>query len=138
MRPYRLIILLSVLVFGLSGFYMGIYEFYRAPADVAGLKPDFIFTADDIQKQFADDETAASAKYINKIIEVSGVVASVEESGKNQYNIALKTGNDMSSVICTVKTPPAITVNEGDKISIRGECSGYLMDVLMNNCVIVK
>lgn len=131
-------IVLAAFLLGLTGVYIGVYEFYRAPADVSGLRPDFTITAQELQKQFENDETAASSKYINKIVEVTGIVSSVTEVGPNQKNIALKTGTDMSSVICTVKTDPAAGIKEGDEIRIRGECSGYLMDVLLNNCVIVK
>lgn len=138
MRPVRLIVLLAAVIFGLTGIYLGVYEFYRAPVDFRGVKPDYTVTASEIQKQFENDEKTASEKYINKIVEVSGIVASVSETGSNQSNIALKTDNDMSSVICSVKTDPTAGIKEGNKITIRGSCSGYLMDVLLNNCVIVK
>jgi hypothetical protein len=138
MRAYRLIVFLAALIFVLTGIYIGVYEFYRQAADTTGLKAEFSITASALQKQFADDETGSSSKYINKILEVSGIVISVNEAEGNRKNIALKTDDAMSSVICTLQPNAAAQVKEGDRITIKGECSGYLMDVLLNNCVVVK
>lgn len=138
MRPYRLIILLVAFVFVLTGVYIGVYEFYRMPADTAGLKPDYSLSSTELQKQFADDESAAASKYINKILEVTGTVISVTDAEGNRKNIALRTSDDMSSVICTLQPNAPSQLKEGETATIRGECSGYLMDVLLNNCVVIK
>jgi hypothetical protein len=91
-----------------------------------------------LQKEFEDSEAAASAKYINKIIEVSGSIASVTKSDSNNVNISLKSSNDLSSVICTIASADPSKYKTGDELTIRGECSGFLMDVLLNNCAIVQ
>jgi exonuclease VII large subunit len=77
-------------------------------------------------------------RYINKIIEVNGTIASVTPADSTHLNISLKTGSDMSSVICTFQniTDPS-KYKSGEEITLRGECSGFLMDVLLNNCAIV-
>ena len=44
----------------------------------------------------------------------------------------------MSSVICTFpKLTDPSKFKTGEEITLRGECSGFLMDVLLNNCSIV-
>jgi hypothetical protein len=44
----------------------------------------------------------------------------------------------MSSVISTFGaiTEPS-KLKAGDKITLRGACSGFLMDVLLNNCAVI-
>ena len=64
-------------------------------------KPDFIVTASALQKDFEDDETKASVIYINKILEVTGKIASVKPAENNVVSISLVTESDFSSVICT-------------------------------------
>jgi len=102
-------------------------------------KPDFIITASDLQKAFESDEKEASTMYINRILEVTGTIASVQTSGNNTITISLITESDFFSVLCTF---PAITDTTkftiGDEITLRGECSGFLMDVLLNNCAVVQ
>jgi hypothetical protein len=47
----------------------------------------------------------------------------------------------MSGVICTfhgIAQPSSNEIKEGEIITVRGVCSGMLMDVLLNDCVIAK
>jgi hypothetical protein len=122
----------------LSAILAALYMFNLKHTDMAKAKPDFIISATALQKEFEDNETAASAKYINKILEVSGTIASVKPADNNTLSISLITGSDISSIICTF---PAITdplqYKPGDEIKLRGECSGFLMDVLLNNCAVI-
>lgn len=137
MRPIRLIILLAVFIVVLTGIFIAVYEYYKKPADTATLRPDYVVTATVLQKEFENNETEASAKYINKIVEVTGKVSSVSVS-ESPGSIILSTDNPVSSVICTLQVGITSKTSEGGNITIRGECSGYLMDVLLNNCIIVK
>jgi hypothetical protein len=111
--------------------------FNKKHVDTSKAKPDYVVTAIALEKDFEDNEVSASGRYINKIIEVSGAIASVT-SDSSHLNISLKTGNDMSAVICTFpSSTEAAKLKAGDEITLRGECSGFLMDVLMKNCAIV-
>jgi hypothetical protein len=138
MKPYIKIALFVVLFIALSGILAGLIMFNKKHPDTAKARPDFIITAVALQKEFDNNEAAASARYINKILEVNGTIASVTPADSSHLNIALKTGSEMSSVICTF---PAISgsprFKSGDEITLRGECSGFLMDVLLNNCAVV-
>ena len=139
MKTYIKIALGAVLFIAIAGIGAGLYLFNMKPKNLSGAKPDFVMTAILLQKAFEDNETTATTKYVSKVIEVSGEVASVKQGENNSVNIALKTGSDMSSVICTF---PAATkpgdLAPGTSVTIRGVCSGYLMDVLLNNCAIAK
>jgi hypothetical protein len=133
-------ILLGVVLFiGLVGIGVGIYLFRMPHKDLGKAKPDFVITAVDLQKAFEENESAATAKYVNKIIEVSGTIESVKPGEGNSLNVTLKTGSDLSSVICTfVSSSNPTKLTAGNHVTIRGECSGFLMDVLLNNCSLMK
>jgi hypothetical protein len=133
------IALALVLIIALGGILGGLYLFNKQHADLQKSKPDFVITATDLQKAFEDNEVDAMAKYVNKVIEVSGIIESVKTGEGNITNVTLKTGSDFSSVICTL-TPQsdASKLVPGNETTIRGECSGFLMDVLLNNSVIIK
>jgi hypothetical protein len=135
MKSYVKIALFAVVLFAIAGILYALIEFNKKHIDTSKAKPDFVVTAVTLQKEFEDNEKTASARYINKILEVSGTIASVTAADSSHTNLSLKTGSDMSSVICTFPSNSSVKeYKTGDNITIRGECSGYLMDVLLNNC----
>ena len=139
MKRYVKILLGVVLFVAVAGIGTALYLFNMQHKDIGKAKPDFVITAVDLQKAFEDNEAAATAKYVKKILEIEGEVESVKTGEANVLNVTLKSGSDLSSVICTFvpATDPA-KFTAGSRVTVRGECSGFLMDVLMNNCVLVK
>lgn len=135
MRPWYKIGLLTLFIFVLSGICAAVYMFYLEEADSSVLKPDYVITAEDLQKAFLDNEATASEKYVNKIIEVRGRILAIEPGERSTTNISLDTGTEVSEVICTMNSGKIpLKLKKGDEVTIRGRCSGYLMDVLLNNC----
>ena len=138
MKLYVKIALFVVVFFAISGILAALILFNKKHPDTSKAKPDFVISATALQKEFEDNEKTASVRYINKILEVSGTIASLTPDDSNHVNISLKTGSDLSSVICTfsVINDPS-KFKPGDEITLRGECSGFLMDVLLNNCTTI-
>ncbi len=138
MKTYVKVALFFVTFIALAAILAALYYYNLKATDMSKAKPDFILTASALQKAFEDDETKASGIYINKIVEVTGNIALVKPAENNVVSISLATESDLSSVICTfpaVSDPSIFRV--GEEIRIRGECSGFLMDVLLNNCALV-
>ena len=139
MKTYIKVALFFVTFIALAAILAALYMFNLKHTDMAKAKPDYVISATDLQKAFEDDETVASKKYINKILEVNGTILSSKLSENNAVNITLATGNDFSSVICTFPAvKDTINMSLGKEITLRGECSGFLMDVLLNNCAVIK
>jgi hypothetical protein len=139
MKTYIKIALFIVTFIALSAILAALYMYNLKHTDMAKAKPDYVVTASLLQKAFEDDETAASAKYINKILEVTGTIVSAKPADNNIISISLKTASDFSSVICTFTAISDHTkFRVGDEITLRGECSGFLMDVLLNNCAVIE
>lgn len=127
--------LMLVFFLAMGGVLAGLYMYNLKDKDLKNVKPDFKMTATELQGAFEADEASAGAAYINKIIEVSGEVETVKQ-GENQTTvITFRTENPLSAVSCTFQAgsgTPDFTA--GDQATIRGRCSGFLMDVLLNNC----
>lgn len=133
------ITLFVVLFIAIAGIWFAIHKFNLQHPDTSKVKPDFIVTATALQKEFDDNEATATSRYVKKIIEVTGNILSVTPADSAHTNISLKTGSDMSSVICTFKSlKDPSRFQTGKEITLRGECSGFLMDVLLNNCSVVQ
>jgi hypothetical protein len=139
MKIYIKIVLFIVSFIALSAILAAIYMYNLKHTDMAKARPDFIITSSLLQKAFEDDETAASAKYIDKILEVSGKIASVESADNSTVNIILLTENDLSGVSCTfpaISDPSKFSI--GDEITLRGKCSGFLLDVQLKYCAVIR
>jgi len=127
--------LIIIIVGAIGGYYL----YNKQHKDLGKAKPDYVITAIDLLKEFEKDEIAASEKYVSKIIEVSGTIESFNTGKNNTLSIILKTDSDFSTVICTfLQAQDREEFKSGDEITVRGECSGFLTDVLLNNCSLVK
>ncbi len=126
----------------IAGIAYGIFLFNKKHSDLSNVKPAFTLSSTDLYSAFESDEIAATVKYTGKVIEVRGIVARVEySSADSTLSITLHEDDQFSGVICTfggIKDGSPVNPAPGDQITIRGECSGMLMDVLMNNCVIME
>lgn len=138
MKPYVKIALFAVFLFAVASILVALSLYFKKHSDLAKAKPDYVITATALQKEFEDNEKTASEKYINKILEVNGNVSSVTQADSSDINVSLKTGSDLSSIICTFAATDLSKFKTGEDVTIRGECSGILMDVLLNNCVLIK
>lgn len=135
---FRLVLIVFAILV-LAGAIVGYQMFNLKHKDLKSIRPDLAISAIDLQKAFESDETSATQKYVNKVIELTGRIISVKNGENNTLSVSLQTGNDLSSVICTFEgnPDPALFV-AGNEITVRGECSGYLMDVLLNNCSVIR
>ncbi len=123
----------------LAGGY-GYYEWNRPHQDLATAKEDVSIGANALLTAFESDENAANQLYLDKVIKVNGVIKSVEKSESGEITVILATDNDMSSVICNLNPddthPP--NMKAGQNVSLKGLCSGYLMDVVLERCALAQ
>lgn len=113
--------------------------FNKPQKNLQNQKADFVLTAAQLHEEFTADEPAANQKYIGKSIEITGKVTSVNIEKDKAVSVILETSDKNSSVICNFRT--SVDPKEIDTmkpVTIRGELSGFLMDVLLNNCVLIK
>lgn len=102
---------------------------------------DHELAAIDLINAFENNEEDANARYLDKVIEVKGKVRQVIEQ-ENSYIILL--GDDaslMNGVSCTLDDKDnsvAYGLKAGDDVVIRGICTGFLLDVVLVNCIIVS
>ncbi len=139
-RKNILIIFLIIVGMGIIGGSWGLYLFFKKHRDLATVKPDYTLSAAALCNDFQNDEDGASKKYIDKVIQVTGPVASVELGSDSTVNVTLSSPGAMSGVICSFQGRKVedIDVKKGETAVIRGQCSGELLDVLLNNCALIS
>jgi hypothetical protein len=117
----------------------GIYKVNLPHRNAAGEQTVASLSATNLYNEFLNVENVANKKWIGKVIEVSGTIASVSESG-NYISINLRASAD-GGVNCSILKKDLDTgakFNTGDSITIKGKCTGFLMDVNLVDCVVKK
>ena len=133
MKKWLIIIILIALI---GGSY-GLYEYNRGPRDLSSEKADITMDASVLLTAFESDENAANTAYLDKVVKVSGTV--LDLSAEGTPSVILDAGNPMSTVICELADSESNKeLKIGDKVSIKGQCTGYLMDVVLVKSVIIK
>ncbi len=133
MRKFLMILLALFLIGGSIGYYL----FNKKVATLEDAKPDFVLNSDQLFDSFDQNEQEAQAKYGDKIIEVSGEVLRINLKD-SLPTVTLKAENSMiGGVNCTFANE-LDQVETGDLITVRCQCQGYLMDVILNNCTLIK
>ena len=82
-------------------------------------------TAIKLYSDLTKDSANMKAKLISKIVIVSGEIKQVLKNQKKQQIILLKTNTSGGSVNCTMEENIK-NIKMGDKIIIKGICSGYI------------
>ncbi|HFS67943.1 MAG TPA: hypothetical protein ENK67_07010 [Flavobacteriia bacterium] len=125
-----LAVIISILI--IMAFIIKIYN--KPHINVTKTLAKFNVTSQKLTDDFLTDEDNANKKYVNQIIQVSGTIAEVD-----QRIILIKDVNSDSDIQCNFKK--SIMDNDlknGQKIIVKGLCTGYLLDVVLIDCVLVK
>ena len=127
-----------ILLFGallLAGMY-GVFLYNKPVQSIRNVKPSVEIDSNELLEAFEADEAAANGKYLDKVLLVSGVIDKIEET-EGRVNVFLKTKNPLSSITCELEQTDLLdNYKSGDPISVKGLCSGYLMDVVLIKSVI--
>lgn len=137
-----------ILIGFVVGMSIAIYMFNKPKRNIAKTKPEYIVSADQLLTEYSKNEQAANAKYLSesggKVIQVSGIIAEIDQQGDTALNISLKGQSDSKRINCSMEKtniPGATSLKAGEKVAIKGECTGYLditNEVSMVKCIYEK
>lgn len=94
----------------------------------------------DLLASFIEDESKANSDFVERVIEVKGVVKEVTFLN-NRYTVLLQGQGEYACLICDMDEDEVDQINEvtiGDTITLKGVCKGFLMDAILLNCVLVN
>ncbi len=134
----KIVIGLLLIAFGVCYLYFGVYN--KPPRDITNVKPEVEISSDKLLTLFHADESLANATYVQKTIEVQGVVKEITTLN-NRYSVLLQSKNDSSHVICDMAPSKVMDIKKlkpGQTVRLKGICKGFLMDVIMLNCILVN
>lgn len=131
----KVIILAVVAGLGILGGIFGLYQFNKKVPSLSTITPDFVLTADELFDAFDSDETSALQKYEGKVITVTGTVMS-SRATDTTTTLILDANNAMAGGVNCSFASSSLNVEEGQIIAVKGRCQGFLMNVVLNNCII--
>jgi hypothetical protein len=133
----RQIILSVIIVCLLIAVAWGFYLYNKPHTSAEGKSTDATLSADSLYNAFTKNEAAANKVFMNKILEINGTVQDITMSNRRPV-VLLNTGQ-VGSINCEMAIDSAkvfSTLHKAAQVTIKGKCSGYLMDVNLVDCVI--
>jgi flagellar basal body-associated protein FliL len=111
------------------------YMMWNKPHPKAEDKKGIPVTAVSLFKEYSTNETAANQQYLNKVLEVTGAVSTIDTNQDGAVAVILQTDDIMNGIMCTMrdKNQP---LSKGSSVTIKGFCSGFVGDVKLTDCVI--
>lgn len=110
--------------------FLGYNYIYQDHRDIENEKPDFSVTADAIFNKFSNDQKQSEADYLDKTIEISGLVTEL-----NTNDLTLN-----SKIFCKFLNPMS-TIKINDEVIIKGRCIGFddlLEQVKLDQCNLIE
>ncbi len=133
------IALLALLILGGIGAAIGFTLFNKPHQDLVATESAFQIEAPALFTAFESDEAGANEKYLNQIVEVSGIVQEKNETDNGGINLILRDDVAMFGINCAFLPDQAAKVAKleiGMQATVKGICTGYLMDVSLARCVL--
>lgn len=139
-RKTKAAILLSLLIVPVV--VIACITMYNKPhINVAKTAPDISsITSQTLLNDFLSDENQANSKYLEQIIQVTGVISKLE-TAKGGGIVTLRDEDSFGSVMCHLspeETEKMESLKKGQSVTVKGICTGYLMDVILVKCVIIN
>jgi hypothetical protein len=128
-----------------GGAWFGYGEYKRKVKDLAKVTARVTMPANELIAVFENNEKAANAEYLDKVIAVKGRVKALEKNDRGHFTIVLGETGSMSSVRCSMDSShlkEVTGVKAGTDITVKGACTGFTADeslgsdVILNRCVL--
>jgi putative nucleic acid binding protein len=133
-------IILGFLLVAIVSLLIMIYYYNKPDVNVVKTNAAYVLTAKNLIEEYRADETSTNKKYTEKVIQVNGMVHEITTLKGNSV-ITIRNADQESSIICHMlpnQTQKALQLVKGQRISVKGVCTGYLLDVMMVKCILVE
>jgi uncharacterized protein (DUF1330 family) len=138
------IVIITLAVVLVAGGLYAYNEYSRKNKAVESVKAELTIEASALLNDFENNIESANSKYLGKIIAVTGTIKAIETEA-NPATIILGDDQSMSSVRCSIDTTyinKVRSLNKGETVTVKGNCTGFNeddllgSDVILNRCVI--
>jgi hypothetical protein len=139
-KKYAITLALFVVLLG-AGIAMKM--FFKPHADINKLEAEFKVEASALMAEFQKDENAATLKYSEKPIEISGKLVAKNKLPNGTNLLILE--DEMEGISCQLDSswatanPQVVQALEtGGPVTVKGICKGFLMEIKVSPAVVVS
>jgi hypothetical protein len=132
----KIILVIAVLATIFCGGYYYTFIYSKNHHRDAQSEKAIIISADSLISAYQKNEQAANSLYLNKAVEVTGTIISINKDQAGHTTILLGNTESFSNVSVTLLSTNAITKNIGELATVKGVCTGNLSDVIINEGVL--
>ncbi len=134
-KPILIVAILAII--GVAVF--AYFQYQKKLPSVSDLPTDYSVTANELFDAFENDEAAATEMYGNKVLEITGTIDLIEAMDSTKSITLLADNAMIGGVNCQMNLDQDLSVvSEGQEVTIKGICQGYLMNVVVNQSIIVS
>lgn len=139
MKKALLISLIVLLIAAFSAMYIYTRVYNKPHIDVYEADADYNVSALELIEEFEMDEQQANRRYLDKIVQVNGIIRNIETVNGLSV-ITLGYDGALAGVICNmdpVENKDVLGLKVGQPLEAKGVCTGYLLDVIIMRAVII-
>ena len=136
---YAIFIVLGLVLIGVV---VGLKMFFKPHADINKLKAELKVEASAILGEFQKDENAATAKYSEKVLEISGKLVTKNKLPNGTDLLVLE--DEMQGISCQLDSVWSAAnqaiiqkLETGNPVTVKGVCKGYLMEIKVSPAIVV-
>ena len=131
-RNILLAVIGAIIAIAITGFVI-----WNKPHEKVESVKGVVVPADKLVKAYIEDEKAANALYLNKALQVTGVVSEIDQNQDGGQMVVLETGDPIAAVQCTLREKN-IKLEKGKTITLKGFCTGNsITGVTLTDCIVL-
>ena len=135
-------LLLAVVALIVVALIYATYLYFKPHKNIETAKEDIVITAPNLYTEYSDNENKANEKYLDKLILLNGIIYEISVDESKNVNLYLNVASDaFGKVSCKFNSndgAKALNYSKGMTVKVKGECTGFSMDVVLIKCVIVE
>ena len=132
----KLIYAIAVVAITALGGYYYVFVYSKTHHRNVQSEKGIVIQADSLSAAYQADEKNANALYLNKAVEISGTIVSIDKNQEGKITLIIGSADSFSNVSVTLISITPITQKIGETITIKGVCTGALSDVIVTEGVV--
>lgn len=107
--------------------------------EISTQEPAFTVSARQLYADYEANGVAADGKYKGKVLQVTGVVNTIDRDIMDKIYVTLKGDQYFGDIQCFFAEShvgTASQLSKGQTITVKGKCDGKLMNVMLKGCII--
>ena len=132
----KLIYAIAVVAITALGGYYYVFVYSKTHHRNVQSEKGIVIQADSLSAAYQANEKNANALYLNKAVELSGTIVSIDKNQEGKITLILGSADSFSNVSVTLISTTPISQKIGETITIKGVCTGALSDVIVTEGVV--